>query len=153
MSGNKIKLTGWKAVVAIVIFIGILGIRFTTLSDEIDDKDLMNELELIIMTDYTPNDVDELTAAYESGNMDETTRLVDSIASTKLNIESVKASYPIFSFSTNKEVVVKVTYSLNDDSGTRDKKTNYYRFKHGSLLNSWQYNFESNVVSYYLNFI
>ena len=78
---------------------------------------------------------------------------MESVTTAKLNVESVQASSPLFNFSTSKDVVVKVTYSLDDASGTRDRKTKYYLFKHGSVGNSWSYKYESNVVSYYLNFI
>jgi hypothetical protein len=127
MSEYKFQLTGWQAIVAIVVLIGIFGIRLITFSDLEDDETL--------------------------GDTDEFDELVQSVTSTTLNIESVKASYPLFKFSSPKKVVVKVTYSLDDDSGTREKGTNYYLFKHGSLGNSWSYKREATVVSYYLNFV
>ena len=153
MSELNIKLTGWKAAVAIVILIGIFGIRLMTFSDKRDDEALMKKIELQLMTDYFPDDVETLKAALETGDTDEIEEVAQSITSTTLNIESVQASYPLFKFSNPKKVVVKVTYSLDDDSGTRDKGTNYYLFKHGSLGNHWSYKRETTVVSYYLNFI
>jgi hypothetical protein len=84
--------------------------------------------------------------------MDKLGRVAKSVTSTKLNVDSVQASYPLFDFSTRKDVVVKVRYSLNDASGTREKGTNYYLFKHGSLGNVWQYKYDASEVSYYLNF-
>lgn len=152
MSELNIKLTGWKAVAVIVVLIGILGIRLMTFSDIRDDETLMKKLELQLLTDYFPDDVENLKAAWESGDTDEFDELVQSVTSTTLNIESVQASYPLFKFTSTKKVVVKVTYSLEDDSGTRERATNYYLFKHGSLGNSWSYKREATVVSYYLNF-
>jgi hypothetical protein len=153
MSELKIKLTGWQAIAVVVVFIGIFGIRLMTFNDERDDADLMRQIELQLMTDYFPDDVEKLKAAYETGDMDEVEEVAQSITSTTLNVESVKASYPLFDLSTPKDVVVKVTYSLNDDSGTREKATNYYLFKQGYLGNIWTYKHETSVVSYYLNFI
>jgi hypothetical protein len=112
----------------------------------------MDKIELRLMTDYFPDDVEKLKAAYESGDTDEFDELVQSVTSTTLNIDSVKASYPLFKFSSPKKVVVKVTYSLDDDSGTRETGTNYYLFKHGSVGNIWTFKREATVVSYYLNF-
>ena len=153
MSEYKFQLTGWQAIVALVILIGILGIRLMTFSDLSDDETLMEKIESRLMTDYFPDDVENLKAAYESGDTDKFDELVQSVTSTTLNIESVQASYPLFKFSSSKKVVVKVTYSLDDDSGTREKGTNYYLFKHGSIGNSWSYKREATVVSYYLNFV
>jgi hypothetical protein len=70
-----------------------------------------------------------------------------------VNVESVQASYPLFDFSTPKDVVVKVIYSLKDTFGERDRKTKYYLFCHGSLGNNWRYEYETSVVSYYFNFL
>lgn len=153
MSEYKFQLTGWQAIVAIGVLIGIFGIRLMTFSDLRDDESLVKKIELQLIADYFPDDVENLKAAYESGETDELDRLAQSVTSTTLNIESVKASYPLFKFSSSKKVVVKVTYSLDDDSGTRDTGTNYYLFRHGSIGNSWSYKREANAVSYYLNFI
>lgn len=113
----------------------------------------MKKIELQLLTDYFPDDVETLKAALETGDTDEIEEVANSITSTTLNVESVEASYPLFKFSSPKKVVVKVTYSLDDDSGTREKATNYYLFKHGSLGNIWTYKRETTAVSYYLNFI
>ena len=153
MSEYKIKLTGWKAIAVVVVLIGIFGIRLMTFNDKRDDESLMKKIELQLMTDYFPDDVEELKAAYESGDMDEVAEVAESITSTTLNIESVQASYPLFDFSTPKKVVVKVKYSLDDASGTREQGTNYYLFKHSSLGNIWEYKYDTSVVSYYLNFL
>ena len=153
MSEFKIKLTGWQAIVLVFVFIGIFGIRLVTFNDERDDEDLMRQIELQLLTDYFPDDVAQLRAAYETGDKNEVEKVAKSITSTTLNVESVKASYPLFDLSTPKDVVVKVTYSLNDDSGTREKATNYYLFKHGYIGKIWTYKRETSVVSYYLNFI
>ena len=124
-----------------------------TFSDLRDNETLVKKIELRLIADYFPDDVEKLKAAYESGDTAEFDELVQSVTSTTLNIDSVQASYPLFNFSSPKEVVVKVTYSLDDDSGTRERGTNFYLFKHGSLGNSWSYRREASVVSYYLNFV
>ena len=152
MSEYKFKFSGWKAIVAIVVLIGIFGLRLMTFNDKKDDTDLMRKIELQLLTDYFPDDVQKLKAVLETGNRDKVREVVKSITTTEINVESVKVSQPLFSFSTSKEVVVKVTYSLNDASGTRDAGTNYYLFSHGSLGNVWQYKYDVSVVSYYLNF-
>ncbi len=153
MSEPKINLTGWQAITVVVVLIGVIGVRLMTFNDKKDDKALMRQIEVQLMTDYFPNEAERLKVAYEAGDKDKLQRTVKSVTSAKLNVESVQASYPLFDFSTPKDVVVKVIYSLKDASGTRDRKTKYYLFSHGSLGNIWQYKYEASVVSYYLNFL
>ena len=88
-----------------------------------------------------------------SGDADKISIAAKSVTTTQLSIDSVKVSYPLFDFSTPKDVVVKVTYSLNDASGTYQTKTVYYLFKHGGLFNVWQYQYKTGAISYYLNFL
>ena len=78
---------------------------------------------------------------------------LQSITSTKINIESVQTSFPLFDFTTRKEVVVKDRYSLDDADGNRKKRTNYYLFDHGSLGNVWSYKWDTSALKYYLNFM
>ena len=153
MSEYKMNLAGWKAIAVVVVLIAVFGIRLVTFNDKKDDTALMRKIELQLLTEYLPDDAAKLKAVYEAGDMDEVEKVAKSITSTELDVESVQASYPLFNFKTPKDVVVKVKYSLNDATGTREKGTNYYLFKHRSFGNSWEYKYESNVVSYYLNFL
>ena len=92
MSEHEIELTGWKAIVVVIVLLGVVGLRLVTFSDKKDDTALMRQIELQLTTDYFPNDIEELKTAYETGNADEIARVANSVTSTKLNIEAVKAS-------------------------------------------------------------
>ena len=153
MPEAKIKLKGWQAVAVLVVLIGVIIVRLLTFSDKKDDSTLMRKLEVQLVCDYFPNEAAKLREAYDSGDAEELQNAVKSVTTAKLNIESVQASSPLFDFSTSKDVVVKVTYSLVDASGTRDRKTKYYLFNHGSVGNIWSYKYETSVVRYYLNFL
>lgn len=147
------NIKGWGAVVIAVVLVGVIGFRLMTFDDKTGDEELMREIEVQLVAEYLPDDAERLAAAYESGNEGELSAVADSITSSEMEVESVKTSYPMFSFSNRKEVVVKVEYSLNDDMGTRKEGTVYYLFEHHSLGNSWSYQYESNAFSYYLNFL
>jgi hypothetical protein len=153
MSEIKINLKGWKAIAGLVVLIAVIGVRLMTFSDLTDDETLMREIELQLMTDYFPDDVERLRAVLETGDKHEVERVAKSITSTKMNVESVQASSPLFSFATSTEVVIKVGYSLVDDSGTRERGTKYYLFERGSLVDVWRYMYDVTAISYYLNFI
>ena len=153
MPESKIKFTGWQAVVILVVLIGVIIARLVTFGDKKNDSTLMRKLEVELVCDYFPNEAAKLREAYDSGDAEELQNAVESVTTAKLNIESVQASSPLFDFSASKDVVVKVTYSLVDSSGTRDRKTKYYLFNHGPVRNNWRYKYETSVVSYYLNFL
>jgi hypothetical protein len=150
MSELKIQLTGWQAIIALVVFIGVIVIRLMTLSDMRDDKDLMKQIDTLLMDEYSPYVAEKMRDAVDKGEKDEIENAANSVTTTKVNIVSVQASYPIFKFSLPKDVVIKVVFSLDDATETGEKRTIYYLFKRGVL--GWQYQYITSSLSYYLNF-
>jgi hypothetical protein len=147
-------LSGWHALVGIVVIVLFLGGRIVTMDDMSNNKKLMKEVEFELMTEYFPDDVNKMKSLFESGNTDEFNRALESTLSTKMNVKSVKASYSIFDFSTkDRDVVVKVAYSLEDAYGTRKKETKYYLFEHKPVINGWRCRGETFKWRYYSNFI
>jgi hypothetical protein len=146
----KGQFKGWQAIVVIAVIIVVIVIRFISLSDMRNDKDLMKHIDALLMNEYAPHVAEELRDAVETGDNDEEGNSVKSILSTKVNIVSVKASYPFFDFSTPKEVVIKVVFSLDADNKSGEERTIYYLFKKGVF--GWQYQYITTSSNYYLNF-
>ncbi len=153
MSTHEIKLTGWKGVVALVVIVGLIGYRFISQKDLTDDPDLMFKIEMELKTLYIPDQVDQMKAAQEAGDTKKLEELAKKLTTTKLKVLSVQASQPMFDFSSPKDVVLKVTYTLEDASTAAEEQTNYYLFEHSSLTDNWRLLHRSNPVSYYLNFL
>lgn len=153
MAEHQFKLSGGQAIIGLIVLVIIFGIRLASFDDQKGNTALMQDLEQHLIAEYFPDDVDRLKAAYESGDMEKTSAVAKSVTSTKLNIRSVKTSFPLFEFTSNKKVIVKVTYSLDNDQGTRKRQTNYYRYQHGAIGNAWQYRGKSSALMYYLNFM
>lgn len=130
MSEYRVKLNGWQAVAGIVVLIVIVVLRLVTFSDKTGDTKLMREIEAQLRT-----------------------KAAASLTGARLNIESIQASSPLFEFSTSRDIVVKVIYTLKDSSGTGDRKTSYFLFHHGSIGNVWTYKYQASNLSYYLNFL
>jgi hypothetical protein len=147
MSELKIQLSGWQAVVTVTILIGVIAIRFTTIDDMRGDDDLMQRVNALLMDEYAPHVAGKMREAYDVGDKDK----IGSVISTKINIMAVQASYPIFKFSTPKEVVIKVVFSLDSTTESGEERTIYYLFKHGVF--GWQYQYITTSLSYYLNFM
>ena len=152
MPEYQMKLKGWQVVVGVIILVAVMGVRLASVGDQVNDAELNEKLKLEIMTDYFPDDVAKLRVAVESGDRDLIDQVAGSITSSEMTITSVQTSYPLFSFTSSQKVVVKVAYSLDDENGNRKKAINYYYFNHGSIGNTWSYQYRANVVSYYLNF-
>jgi len=150
MPEQTIKLKGLQVIAGAVILIALIGIRLMTMADKKDDKALMKQIEVQVMCDYYPDLAERIKAIQKADDMEKAHKIVKSVTSTKPVIESVKVSSPLFDFSSSMEVVVKVIYSLEDDSGTIDRRTRYYLFDK-SLL-GWHFQYETTAVSYYLNF-
>ncbi len=153
MPEYQMKLNSWQIAIAVVILITIVVVRLVTFSNQQGDTELMEKVKFEIMTDYFPDDVDQLKIAMESGTAEEINQASRSLITSKITIQSLSTSYPLFSFTSNKEVVVKVVFSIDDESGNRDRRTNYYLFKYGGLTDSWRYQHKVTAISYYLNFL
>jgi len=110
MSELKIQLTGWRAIVLAVVLIGVVAVRFMTLNDMRNDKDLMKQIDTLLMDEYSPHVAKKLRAAFDTDDKGKIEKSVKSVTSTKVNILSVQASNPIFDFSTPKDVVIKVAF-------------------------------------------
>lgn len=149
MSEHNFGFSGWRAVAALLAVAAIFGARLVSFSDKTDDQVLMKNLEMQLLSEYYPDQVVRMKAALE-GKDDVG---VQSVLDTKVIIEAVEASSPPLDFSTPKEVVVKVTYSLNDSNGTIKTETVYYLYNHGSIGNIWSYQYKTGKIRYYLNFI
>ncbi len=150
MPEKEIKLTGWQAVIGGVVLIGIVSFRAATFDEQTSNEKLVKEIELQLSAEYLTEHVERMKQMYESGD-DE--NLGEYATSTKLNIKSLEVSAPLFDFASTQDVVVKVVWSLDNSSGNLQGGTEYYRYSHGLIGNTWRYEGRSTSVSFYLNFM
>ncbi len=122
-----------------------------TLNDMTNDTSLMKHLDTLLMDEYSPHVVEQMRTAVDTGDNSMIEKAANSVTSTKVNIVSVQASYPVFNFSLPKDVVIKVVFSLDDATETGEKRTIYYLFNRGVL--GWQYKYITSSLRYYLNFM
>jgi hypothetical protein len=113
----------------------------------------MRKIELELTTLYLPDQVEQLKAAQAAGDDKKLEELANKISNTRLVVQSVKASRPMFDFSSPKDVVLEVVYTLEDGSAEAEPQLEYYLFEHHSLTGHWRYIRTSSKVSYYLNFL
>jgi hypothetical protein len=153
MSEMKINLKGWHAAIAIVVVLGLAGIRIMTFQDKSNDVNLMNDLERQIKSYYMPRETSRLLLATESGDMKEMAESAESLATTKAKIESVQISSPLLQFSTPMEVVVKVVYAMHEGTQSRDRETFYFLYHHDPIAKTWTWQRKTSATKYYLNFL
>lgn len=153
MTTQEIKLTGWKAVVALVAIAGLIGYRFISQRDLTDNAELMQKIEMELKTLYVPDQVAEMKAAQEAGDMKKLEELAKVSTTTKLTLLSLQASEPMFDFSSPKDVVVKVTYTLEDATKAPEEFTRYYMFEVNHMTNRWRLRYSSSKLRYYMNFL
>jgi len=149
MAEKTIKLTGVNAIIASVILLAVVLVRLATIGQNTDEE-LLRVLDVQLMSKFYPNQVARMKAALEQTDLEAIEADASSIIEAKVKILAVQTSYPIMVFSYPRKVIVKVKYDLDDQSGD---KIQYYRFKEGVVGSQWLYQYESNVISYYLNFL
>ena len=149
----KANLTGWQAIIALIILLGVMVFRLVTLNENVSDQNLTGQMKLRLQMEYIPDQVAGLKQALQTGEFNKVTDAAKTAINSELFIESVKASYPLLDFASTKQVIIKVNFNVASESEAIKSATRYYRFNHGGLANSWQYESESNAISYYLNFI
>jgi len=149
MPKKTIKLTGLNAIIASVLLLAVLVIRVATIGQNTDEE-LLKALDVQLMSEFYPNQVARMKAALKQADLEAIEADAGSILEAKVSILAVQTSYPVMDFSYPKIVIVKVRYDLDDRSGDKIK---YYRFKEGIAGSQWLYQYEANVISFYLNFL
>ena len=141
------QLKGWKAaafVGALILFMG-----FRTLGPRaISDPSLNEALRLEIEGERIRKTLPGLTEAMEDKDYDEVDELKDEVLSKIQILETVSSKVPI-PFFRDDEQVIQVTYFWSDSPSK--KITRYYRVE-TSGFTGWFVEYETNSVSYYLDF-
>ena len=146
MSEVKFSFSGRTGIIAAVVVVLIVLVRLTTLGENSDAA-----LEKAIYAELRNELGGELGRALDDVDITSEEDIEDVLAYTEDNaieLHSVKVSKPLMSFSSSEKTIVRIEYSLPGG----DPRTQYWRFKH-ALAGGWLYQYETTVVSYYLNFI
>ncbi len=149
MPEKTFTFTGWNAVIVGIVLLAILISRLMSFGNN-TDPELREALLRQLNSEFYPNQVSRMEALIAQQDSSVLEEGVGDVLTSTLDILSVQTSYPFLDFSSPRIIIVKVTYDLGDNTGF---KKQYYRYKYGMIGNSWQYQRESNVISYYLNFM
>ncbi len=146
MSEIKIKLTGWKALVALVVVAGFLGYRYyalhTTVATEAAD-----ELRFWLAAEYIAAGLPALEEAVESGDaVAAELQAQEILARERIEFTEISAR------GSADDVVVRVELLVDGRAPPVGKPVRFFRMKH-SMVTGWRMQREVHAISYYLRFI
>jgi hypothetical protein len=131
-----VTLTGWPAVIVIVLALGIYGLTFVVSREALDDEalapirlQLQGEYALKLLPDVDP-------ATPDPGAVERITEL------DRLELTSVSAR------GSGEDVVVRVEPRVNGQVPPDGREVRYYRMSY-STLTGWRVQHETTAFSYY----
>jgi len=146
---KNVEIKGKAAVTAGLILIVVLaGIRMATFSDSHDaslEKAVRSELWLR----YGDRLGAEINKIRKEADYSDVSDLMKKASPDAITIERISRSEPLLKWASSQNVIVRVHYRFPEDVETQKE---YMRFNHGSMVDAWQYRYDSSAVSYYLNF-
>lgn len=145
---KEFQFSGKAAIaVGIILVVGI-AIRFFTFTNS-TDATLEQQVRGVLWSTYSGLHLGpEINEIREKGAYGNVPALLEKASPAAITIEQISRSEPLMSWSSNQVVIVRVRYRFPEDT---ESQTEYMKFEHGSMLNSWSYRHDTSVVSYYLN--
>lgn len=153
MAEVKMQFRGWQAVVVVIAIFILVGYRFLSQEDMTGDPELVQKMRQELMFEVYPDQADRLEAAQAAGDTKKLQALAAQVANTKIDIQSLKASQPLFDFSSPRDVVIQVTYQLQEGTESKPPRTDYHLFEYHALGSNWRHVRSSTALSYYFNFL
>lgn len=151
----EIKVSGWKAVIVIIVLVVGLGIRISSIGKDLrGDEDLMLKVRQQLMSEYMPAELKKVEGMMEAGATEAGYDRVGQLGSTEIDIKSVKASYPFYAFPAGKrEGVLRVRFTMSDDDGIIKDGLNFYRFEYHPIGKTWYIKYSCSEYNYYMEFV
>lgn len=141
MSEIKIRVTGWKAILVLVVAVAFVGYRYvamrTTLATEAAD-----ELRLWLAAGYISQGLPALQEAVERGDREAAaTQAQDLVAQERIEFASIGAR------GSRDDVVVRVEILVDGKPPPDGRQVRYFRMRH-SLVTGWTMRYETSALAY-----
>ncbi|MBN1384399.1 MAG: hypothetical protein JW983_05940 [Elusimicrobia bacterium] len=150
----EIKITGWKAVIILFGVAIFIAFRIISIGDMTDNEVLMRKVKMELMSEYFPYEINKAEKALEKGKTDDAFDRVGKLATTEIDVQDLKGSYPVYVFSTGKrDVVIKVRFTITDEQSVVKDGINFYLCEHHPFGNTWYIKHSVSQYRYYMNFI
>lgn len=141
---TQIKLTGWKAVIVLVIVGTVVGFRMLSQSRTLETE-AVAAIKTELAADYARQLLPELQEAAQTPNESagEIDQLVMNVSAENIDIVSISAR------GRGEDVVVQVEIEVDGRNPPDGKRTRYYRMRHSTGI-GWTVRHEVGKWSYYL---
>ncbi|NIM51607.1 MAG: hypothetical protein GTN62_12330 [Gemmatimonadales bacterium] len=141
MSEIKIRLTGWKAILVLVVAVAFVGYRYvamrTTLATE-----AAAELRLWLAAGYISQGLPALQEAVERGDQEAAAAQAQNIvAQERIEFTSIGAR------GGRDDVVVRVEILVDGKPPPDGRQVRYFRMRH-SLVTGWMMRYETSALAY-----
>lgn len=146
MAEIKLKLTGAKAVIALVAVVALLVLKFMTIGETKDAK--LRDVVRGELTNRLGARTSDAISRLDVSNSEAVHAFTEQADPAGIEVHSTSVSKPLLPLGSSEDVVVLVEYSLPGDS----RRKEYWRMKH-SLVAGWRYQRLTNAAFYYLNFL
>ena len=146
---KTMNINGVAALVIAVALLGVSGMRILSLGNSTDPA-LKAAVRQALWVSLMGETGEKVARIRESGDYSEALGTVANAAPASIMILTLGASRPIFSWTSSERVVVHVKYRVQGSERIRER---YLEYKHGLIGNSWSFQYDSTLVSYYLNLI
>lgn len=135
MANPTLKLTGWKAVAALVVLAGFVGFRWVTARDALDSQGRE------VMQRWVASELQRPMLADTAGDPAQKAEAL--LAAGKVRFRSMSGRGPL------DNMVVRVELEPSADLPPGTKMVRYYRMQYSSLT-GWRHRGNTTALSWYL---
>lgn len=145
MTKPEIKITGWKAVVVLLIIVAFAAYRFQAARATLP-TDGSDELKLWLTSEYISEGLPALEQAIEANDSAAVSEAANEVLSRdRVTFRKIAARGLL------DDIVVRVEIQVDGGAPPVGDRVRYFRM-HFSTITGWIMDYETTVVAYYLNF-
>jgi hypothetical protein len=143
---TKIKLTGPKAVGALVVIVAVVAFQFLNRQQTLETE-AIGEIKLLLASEYTRHHLPELQKAAQDGQFDaaRAEEITSQLSMDNIEIVDIRAR------GRDAHYVARVEVTVNGADPPVGGRVRYFRMTHSTLA-GWRVLGESSKWSYYLAF-
>lgn len=143
---KTLKLTGPKAVVALLIIVGVTGFQYISRAQSVQTQ-AVHAIKTQLAADYTRYHLPELQQAATAGTMDATSieKVAADVNPDKIDIVSMHAR------GHNGDYIARVEIRVDGSAPPDGRSVRYFKIRHSSLT-GWHVANEAHPWNYYLAF-
>ncbi len=145
MTKPEIKITGWKAVVVLLIIVAFAAYRFQAARATLP-TDGADELKLWLSSEYIAEGLPAPEQAIESNDSAAVSNMANEVLSRdRVTFRKIAARGLM------DDIVVRVDIQVDGGAPPVGSRVRYFRM-HYSTITGWIMDYETTVIAYYLNF-